>query len=71
MPGNITLLQQQIPNLSYPYDPFISQATPPPPNVNGFTWHKPDIYSNQWNLSIADQFLRTCLSRSPTLATTA
>jgi hypothetical protein len=54
--GNVTLLQQQIPNLSYPYDPFLSQATPPPPNVNGFKWHKPDIYSHQWNLSIADQF---------------
>jgi hypothetical protein len=57
VPGNVTLLRQQIPNLSYPYDPFLSQAaTPPPPNVNGFLWHKPDIYSNQWNLSIADQF---------------
>jgi len=56
VPGNITLLQQQIPNLSYPYDPFLSHATPPQPNVNGFPWHKPDIYSNQWNLSIADQF---------------
>jgi hypothetical protein len=55
--GNITLLQQQIPNLSYPYAPFLSQApTPPPPNVGGFSWHKPDIYSNQWNLSVADQF---------------
>lgn len=57
VPGNVTLLQQQIPNLSYPYDPFISQAaTPPPPNVGGFPYHKPDIYSNQWNLSVADQF---------------
>ena len=57
VPGNITLLRQQIPNLSYPYDPFLSQApTPPAPNVNGFPWHKPDIYSNQWNLSVADQF---------------
>src|SRR5580658_2562392 len=57
VPGNVTLLQQQIPNLSYPYNPFLSQAlTPPPPNVNGFPWHKPDIYSNQWNLSVADQF---------------
>ena len=26
VPGNVTLLQQQIPNLSYPYDPFLSQA---------------------------------------------
>ena len=57
VPGNVTLLQQQIPNLSYPYGPFLSQAaTPPPPNVNGFPWHKPDVYSNQWNLSVADQF---------------
>jgi hypothetical protein len=57
VPGNVTLLQAQIPNLSYPYDTFLSQAaTPPPPNVNGFPWHKPDIYSNQWNLSVADQF---------------
>src|SRR5579862_3864828 len=57
VPGNVTLLQQQIPNLSYPYDPFISHAaTPPPPNVNGFAWHKPDTYSNQWNLSVAGQF---------------
>jgi carboxypeptidase family protein len=57
VPGNLTLLQQQIPNLSYPYDSFISQAsTPPPPNVGGFPYHKPDIYSNQWNLSVADQF---------------
>ena len=56
VPGNVTLLQQQIPNLSYPYDPFLSQAAaPPPPNVTGFSWHKPDTYANQWNLSIADQ----------------
>jgi hypothetical protein len=60
VPGNVTLLQQQIPNLSYPYDLFLSQAaTPTPPNVNGFTWHKPDIYSNQWNLGIADQFAQS------------
>jgi hypothetical protein len=57
VPGNVTLLQTQIPNLSYPYDSFLSQASAlPPPNVNGFPWHKPDIYSNQWNLSVADQF---------------
>src|SRR6202008_1368031 len=42
--------------LSYPYDPFLSQAaTAPPPNVNGFPRHKPDTYSNQRNLSIAAQ----------------
>jgi hypothetical protein len=56
VPGNVTLLQQQIPNLSYPYDPFLSQAAAlPPPNVAGFPWHKSDTYANQWNLSVADQ----------------
>ena len=25
LPGNLTLLQTQIPNLTYPYDPFLSQ----------------------------------------------
>jgi hypothetical protein len=56
VPGNVTLLQSQVPNLSYPYDSFISQAAAlPPPNVSGFPWNKPDIYSNQWNLSVATQ----------------
>ena len=56
VPGNVTLLESQIPNLSYPYNSFLSQAAaPPPPNVNGFPWHKPDIYSNQWNLTFATQ----------------
>jgi hypothetical protein len=53
--GNITLLQQQIPNLSYPYDSFLSQTAVFPPNLGGFPWHKPDIYVNQYNLSVATQ----------------
>jgi TonB dependent receptor len=53
--GNITLLQQQIPNLSYPYDSFLSQTATFPPNLGGFPWHKPDIYVNQYNLSVATQ----------------
>jgi hypothetical protein len=54
--GNLTLLQSQIPNLSYPYDPFLGQGSSPgPPNVGGFPWHKPDIYVNQYNLSVAAQ----------------
>jgi hypothetical protein len=56
VPGNTTLLQSNIPNLTYPYTPFVSQgAALPPPNVNGFPWNKPDIYSMQWNLSVATQ----------------
>jgi hypothetical protein len=53
--GNITLLRQQIPNLSYPYDSFVSQTAVFPPNVHGFPYHKPDIYVNQYNLSVATQ----------------
>ncbi len=53
--GNVTLLQSQIPNLTYPYDSFLSQSAVFPPNVNGFPWHKPDIYVNQYNLSVAAQ----------------
>lgn len=53
--GNITLLQQQIPNLSYPYDSFLSQTAVFPPNLSGFPFHKPDIYVNQYNLSVATQ----------------
>ena len=56
VPGNVTLLQQQVPNLSYPYETFLSQAATPPPNVNGFPWRKPDTYANQWNLSVSRQF---------------
>lgn len=56
VPGNTTLLQSNIPTLTYPYTPFVSQgAALPPPNVNGFPWNKPDIYSMQWNLSVATQ----------------
>ena len=56
LPGNVTLLQSNIPTLTYPYTPFLSQgAALPPANVNGFPWNKPDIYSMQWNLSVATQ----------------
>jgi hypothetical protein len=56
LPGNLTLLQTQIPNLTYPYDPFINQGSSPgPPNVGGFPYDKPDIYVNQYNFSVAAQ----------------
>ncbi len=55
IPGNTTLLQTQIPSLSYPYTPYISAGSVPPPTVYGFPTNKPDIYSNQWNASVAYQ----------------
>lgn len=53
--GNTTLIRQSIPDLSYPFDRFLSQGTAPLPTVAGFTWEKPDTYSNQWNLSVGYQ----------------
>ena len=53
LPGNTTLLQQQIPNLGYPLTPFVSEGTAPLPTVSGFNWNKPDIYAQQWNFTTA------------------
>jgi hypothetical protein len=53
IPGNTTLLSSQVPGLSYPYTPYLSEGTAPVPTVYGFPTVKPDIYSNQWNLSVA------------------
>jgi Carboxypeptidase regulatory-like domain/TonB dependent receptor-like, beta-barrel len=53
IPGNTTLVRQQIPNLSYPLEPFLSQGTRPLPTVAGFDWIKRDIYVQHWNLTVA------------------
>jgi len=55
IPGNTTFVRQQIPDLSYPLTPFISQGTRPLQTVSGFAWEKPDLYSQQWNLSLVFQ----------------
>jgi hypothetical protein len=56
IPGATTLLQAQIPNLSYPYTPFLGQAAAlPPANVYGFPWNKPDIHTHQWSFNVSKQ----------------
>jgi len=56
LPGATTLLEAEIPNLTYPFTPFLSQAAAlPPPNAYGFPWHKPDIHTHQWTFSMAKQ----------------
>ena len=55
IPGNTTFVRQQIPDLSYPLAPFISQGTRPLQTVSGFAWEKPDLYSQQWNLTLVFQ----------------
>ncbi|MBO0797183.1 MAG: TonB-dependent receptor [Blastocatellia bacterium] len=55
IPGNTTLLRTSILGLSYPIMPFLAQGTNQLPNVSGFSWHKPDIYTEQWQLSVGYQ----------------
>lgn len=59
IPGNTNLTRTEIPNLSYPLTPFVSQGTAPLPTVSGFNWTKPDIYSQQWNFTTAYQLTNT------------
>ena len=58
IPGNTTMLRQQIPSLAYPLTPFLSQGTRPLPTVAGFDWIKRDMYVQQWNLTVARELTR-------------
>jgi hypothetical protein len=49
--GNTTLLQQQVPALGYPLDPFLSEGSHPLPTVSGFDSIKRDVYAQQWNVA--------------------
>lgn len=53
IPGNTTLLQQNVPALSYPITNFLGLGTAPIPNVAGFDWIRRDIFTEQWDFSIA------------------
>jgi hypothetical protein len=53
IPGNTSLVRQSIPTLSYPIVSFLSQGTAPVPSVAGFDWIRRDIYTEQWDFSIA------------------
>ncbi len=52
IPGNFTILQQNVPTLTYPVTPFLSEGTAPPPAYGAFNQHHPDWYSQQWSLTI-------------------
>lgn len=51
-PGNTTLLRSQIPVLSYPITPFLSQGTLALPTVYGFDPNRHDVYTHQYNLTL-------------------
>jgi Carboxypeptidase regulatory-like domain/TonB dependent receptor len=53
IPGNTNLTEAETPNLSYPLSQFVGQGTSPLPTVAGFNSNKPDIYSQQWNFTLA------------------
>jgi hypothetical protein len=55
IPGNVSLNSLTAPGLSYPYNAFLTDNTAAAPTVYGFPVHKPDIYSEQWNASVAYQ----------------
>lgn len=58
--GNITLTSSTTPGLGYPnyQDALSSTSGSLPANVYGFPAHKPDIYSIQWNFSVAQELAR-------------
>ncbi|MFC6645068.1 carboxypeptidase regulatory-like domain-containing protein [Granulicella cerasi] len=55
LPGNYSLNQVNAPGLSYPIDSYIALGALTPTGY-GFPSHKPDIFSEQWNLSVAQDF---------------
>lgn len=55
MPGNTSMVRQQIPDLSDPIEPFLSRGTSPLPSVSGFPWKSPDLYAQHWNLTLVFQ----------------
>jgi Carboxypeptidase regulatory-like domain len=55
IPGNVSLNSNTVPDLSYPYTPYLADNTAGAPTVYGFPVHKPDIYSIQRSFSVAYQ----------------
>lgn len=46
-------MRQTVPDLLYPVSAFVSQRVTPLPAVAGFSWIRRDIYTQQWNVSVA------------------
>lgn len=57
--GNTTLLATQVPGLSYPVDPFLSSPSAALPNLEGFNWNKPELYTQQWNFTVLGQITKS------------
>jgi len=64
LPGNTTLLAQLVPGLSYPVDSFLTGVGAALPNVSGFEWHKPDLYTHQWNFFLVKRLGESTMIRA-------
>ena len=51
LPGNTTLTRTQIPALSYPLTPYLSQGSLALPSVYGYDPNRHDTYAHQWNFT--------------------
>jgi hypothetical protein len=55
LPGNTTIVRQEIPNLSYPLDPFLALGTKVLPSASGFSASKSDSYVQHWSFAVGLQ----------------
>jgi hypothetical protein len=58
LPGTTTILAQEFPSLGYPLQQLQGFGAAAKPLVTGFERHKPDLYSQQWNLTVQWQASR-------------
>ncbi|MFZ0214104.1 MAG: TonB-dependent receptor [Candidatus Acidiferrales bacterium] len=55
LPGNFDLFGTSSQPLSYPYTPYLSQISVPPPALYGFWPDAPNTYAEQWNFGVGRQ----------------
>ena len=55
LPGNFELFGTTSQPLSYPYTPYLSQISVPPPSLYGFYPNAPNTYVEQWNFGVGRQ----------------
>jgi outer membrane receptor protein involved in Fe transport len=59
LPGNTSLTRAQIPSLSYPLAPYLSQGALALPSVYGYDSNRHDTYAHQWNFTTEWALTRT------------
>ncbi|HEU0119600.1 MAG TPA: carboxypeptidase regulatory-like domain-containing protein [Bryobacteraceae bacterium] len=64
IPGTATFLRADNPGLRWPIDADLTQGIRPLPAVTGFHWDKPDLYSQQWNFTLAANLSPTLVAEA-------